>query len=297
MTSIREWWRPAHAPGIQMALTLAAVVLLLRPMGPWYVQAPLLLVGALAIVRPEAARVPGLWLAAALAIGTRLVVDWPLPDNHIYLTAYWCLAAALALQGSTPEAHLALASRLLLALAMTLAVLWKGFLSPDYMDQRFFRVTLIDDPRFASVSMLVGGLTDAELEENRAALEPLPDGAELLDPPILREPPRLRALASLLSWGGVGLEALLALAMWLPHRWARPWQHGLLLLFCLVTYAIAPVAGFGWLLLIMGLCLCRADQVVLRGAYVTTFFVVLLVTEVPWASVLLDGARWMGLAS
>ena len=222
MTSIGDWWRPAQAPGVQMALTLAAIVLLLRPMGPWYVQAPLLFVGALAIVRPDAARVPGLWLAAALAIGLRLVVEWPLPDNHIYLTAYWCLAAALALQGPTPEQHLALASRWLLALAMTLAVLWKGFLSPDYIDQRFFRVTLVEDPRFASVTMLVGGLTEEQLAEDRAALEPLPGGAELLDPPILREPPRLRGLAALLTWGGVGLEALLALAMWLPQRAARP---------------------------------------------------------------------------
>ena len=77
----------------------------------------------------------------------------------------------------------------------------------------------------------------------------------------------------------------------------RRFLLGLLLLFCLVTYAIAPVAGFGWLLLIMGLCLSRPEQRWLRGAYVTTFFVVLLVTEIPWASVLLDGARWLGLAA
>ncbi|BCS33085.1 hypothetical protein TBR22_A23110 [Luteitalea sp. TBR-22] len=291
MTRLRDWWRPAHAPGVQMALTLAAIVLLLRPMGPWYVQAPLLFIGALAIVRPETARVPGLWLAAALAIGARLVVEWPLPDNHIYLTAYWCLAAALALHGQEPEAHLATASRLLLALAMTLAVLWKALLSPDYLDQRFFRVTLIEDPRFASVSMLAGGLTDAQLEENRAALAPLPAGAELLDPPILREPRRLRVLAAGLTWGGVGLEALLALVLWVPGRRARPWQHALLLIFCLVTYAVAPVAGFGWLLLIMGLCLCRPDQHALRATYVATFFVVLLVTEIPWATVLLHAWR------
>lgn len=291
MTSVRDWWRPAHAPGVQMALTLAALVLLLRPMGPWYVQAPLLFIGALSIVRPDAARIPVLWLGAALAVATRLAVDWPLPDNHIYLTAYWCLAAALALQGPMPEEHLATASRLLLALAMTGAVLWKAFLSPDYLDHRFFRVTLVDDPRFASITMLAGGLSEAQLEENRDALAPLPAGAELLDGPILREPARLRALATGLTWGGVGLEALLAAAMWFPQRRARPWQHALLLLFCLVTYAIAPVAGFGWLLLIMGLCLCRPDQPTLRAAYVATFFVVLLVTEIPWATVLLQAWR------
>jgi hypothetical protein len=295
MTSPRSWWRPAPPTGIETALTLAALVLLLRPMGPWYVQAPLLCVGALSIVQPPLARVPALWLAAAAAIGLRLVIDWPLPDNHIYLLAYWCLAAALALQGPSPDAHLARASRLLLAAAMTLAVLWKGLLSPDYIDGRFFRVTLLDDPRFEAVTMLVGGLDEAALDENRAVLSPLPDGAELLDPPELREPAALRAFATALTWGGLGLEALLAAALWMPSRRARAVQHGLLLAFCLITYAFAPVAGFGWLLLIMGLCLCRPDQRVLRGAYVATFFVVLLVTEVPWASLLLQGWRAFGV--
>jgi len=291
MTSARSWWRVADAPGIEMALTLAALVLLLRPMGPWYVQAPLLFIGALSIVKPRVARTPGLWLAATIVIVVRLVVEWPLPDNHIYLLAYWCLAAALALQGPTPEDDLAGASRLLLAGAMTMAVLWKAFLSPDYMDGRFFRVTLIDDPRFESVAMLAGGLTDHELQESRAALDPLPAGAELLDAPVRREPAGLRVLAHALTWGGVGLEALLALVMWLPGSRARPLQHTLLLAFCLVTYFFAPVAGFGWLLLIMGLCLCRPDQHVLRAAYTATFFVVLLATEIPWASLVLDAVR------
>ena len=217
MTSARSWWRVAEAPGIEMALTLAAVVLLLRPMGPWYVQAPLLFIGALSIVRPTAARTPGVWLAATIAIAVRLVVEWPLPDNHIYLLAYWCLRPHWHVQGPSPEDDLAGASRLLIAGAMTMAVLWKAFLSPDYMDGRFFRVTLIDDPRFEAVAMLAGGLTDDQLEENRAALDPLPAGAELLDAPVRHEPPGLRGLARALTWGGVGVEALLAIAMWIPE--------------------------------------------------------------------------------
>jgi hypothetical protein len=291
MTSAHSWWRPADAPGIATALTLAALVLLLRPMGAWYVQAPLLCIGALAIVQPAVARVPALWLAAAGAIAVRLVVDWPLPDNHIYLLAYWCLAAALALQGSAPAADLAAASRLLLAGAMTMAVLWKAVLSPDYMDGRFFRFTLIDDTRFEAVTMLAGRLTDAQLDESREALAPLPEGAELLAPPVLHETAGVRALARLLTWGGVALEAMLALALWIPGTRVRPLQHGLLLAFCLITYAFAPVAGFGWLLLVMGLCLCRPDQHVLRGSYTAAFFVVLLVTEIPWASLVLDAWR------
>jgi hypothetical protein len=50
-----------------------------------------------------------------------------------------------------------------------------------------------------------------------------------------------------------------------------------------MTYAIAPVAGFGWLLLTMGVGLCRAEQQVLRGVYAATWFLVLLYSEIPWA--------------
>ena len=291
MTSARSWWRPTPAPGVELAVTLAAVVLLLRPMGVWYVQAPLLLIGALSIVRPATARVPGLWLIAAITIAVRLVIEWPLPDNHIYLLAYWCFAAAIALHGSAPERDLAESSRLLIAGAMTMAFLWKAFLSPDYMDGRFFRVTLIDDPRFEAVAMLAGSLSEEQVVENRAALDPLPAGAELLDGPELHEPGGMRALARGLTWGGVCVEAMLAVVMWIPGRRVRPIQHALLLAFCLVTYFFAPVAGFGWLLLIMGLCLCRPDQHVLRGTYTVAFFVVLLATEIPWSALALDAVR------
>ena len=62
------------------------------------------------------------------------------------------------------------------------------------MDGRFFRVTLLTDARFADASLVFGGLTPDQMAQNRKFLEPLPDGAELLDPPPFVEPPRLRML-------------------------------------------------------------------------------------------------------
>ena len=59
-------------------------------------------------------------------------------------------------------------------------------------------------------------------------------------------------------------------------------------MFCATTYALAPVAGFGWLLATMGLAQCRPDQRTLRGAYVAVFVLILLYTEIPWAGVLAD---------
>ena len=61
-----------------------------------------------------------------------------------------------------------------------------------------------------------GGLTPDQMAENRKFLEPLPEGAELLDPPAFVEPPRLRALAAVATWGGLVLEALVALLCLIP---------------------------------------------------------------------------------
>jgi hypothetical protein len=142
--------------------------------------------------------------------------------------------------------RLAAQSRSLLALAFSFAVLWKAVLAPDFLDGRFFRVTLMTDPRFGEAVMLMGGLSADDLATNRKALEPLPHGAELLTPTPVIEPPRVRAIASVSTWGVLALEALVAAFMILPAGRLHPnLRHAVLLTFCLVTYAFAPVAGFG----------------------------------------------------
>jgi hypothetical protein len=270
-------------------LRLTAIALLLRPTGPWFVRPAILAAAALVLISPRALRWPLLWSAVALFIGVRIADDWPLADNHIYLLAYWCLAVGLALRDPDPGLALARHSRWLLGLAFALAVVWKAGLSPDFLDGRFFRVTLLTDPRFGEAAMLVGGLTRDELDRNREALRALPDGAELLDPPHVIEPARLRALAAVSTWGILALEALVAIVMFLPaSRAAILLRHGGLLAFCLVTYAFAPVAGFGWLLLVMGLAQCQEGDRWLGYAYVAAFLIVLFYTEVPWAGLLLD---------
>jgi len=173
-------------------------------------------------------------------------------------------------------------SRWLVGCVFACAIIWKGVLAPDFLDARFFRMTLITDDRFSNLSRTVGGLTTAQLTANRAALAPLPAGAETVDGPILVEPDALRRLGFMLTWGGFALEALLAWAFLSPwpaivHRW----RHVALLTFATVTYAAAPVAGFGWLLVAMGYAQCLSSQKRLRLAYIGLFVLVLLYAETP----------------
>jgi hypothetical protein len=277
---------------VDTALRLTAIALLLRPMGGWLVRPSILAAAVLLLIYPRALRSPMLWGAVAVLIAIRIAGDWPLADNHIYLLCYWTLAIALALRAPDPSSAFATTSRWLIGLAFALAVLWKAVLSPDFLDQRFFRVTLLTDPRFGVVAQLIGGLSADELEANRTALAPLPHGAELLDSPEIHEPARLRAFAAIATWGVLVLEAAVSLLMLVPvsDRLALP-RHGVLLLFCGVTYAFAPVAGFGWLLLAMGLAQLGSRQAWLERVYVVAFLVVVFYDELPWAEVLLDYLR------
>jgi hypothetical protein len=140
--------------------------------------------------------------------------------------------------------------------------------------------------------MLIGGLTQEQLDANRKVLEPLPHGAELLNAPSVVEPTRLRLFATISTWGILLLEAAIAILMLLPTRRATAaLRHAALLIFCCATYAFAPVAGCGWLLLVMGLAQTASDQTGLRRAYVAVFLVVLFYSEVPWVSLVLARLR------
>ena len=284
------WLRSAACPPhLEIPLRLTAIALLLRPMGPWFVRPAVLAAAAFVLVSPRALRTPAVWAAVAVLVAVRIADDWPLADNHIYLLGYWALAIALSLRAADVSESFSVTSRWLLGLAFAFAVLWKVSLSPDFLDGRFFRVTLLTDPRFAEAAMLIGGLSDEELESNRRALAPLPGGAALAEPLAVIEPPRLRALATVSTWGIVLLEAACAAAMMLGPQSRIAWlRHTLLLSFCVITYAFAPVAGFGWLVLVMGAGGIAETAVWLRRAYVAAFLVVLFYSEVPWTGLLLD---------
>jgi hypothetical protein len=282
--------RPHHdEDGVaDSVLTLTAIILLLRPLDVWWVAAFVLPAACLSLLSRTVRRAPLTWLLVALFVGARIVVLWPLSDNHIYLLAYWCLAIGLALSSTAPAATLSASSRWLLGGAFGMAILWKAVLSPDYVDGRFFRVTLLTDQRFADAALVFGGLSRDQMAQNRAFLDPLPNGAELLSPPPFVEPPRLRAFAAITTWSGLILEGLIALTCLIPLRRLDIARHVLLLAFCVTTYALAPVAGFGWLIATMGLAQCRPRQRLLLGAYVAVFILILMYSEVPWAGVLAD---------
>ena len=82
-------------------LTLTSIILLLRPFDVWWVTPFVLAAACLSLVFRAVRRAPVTWLLLAVLVAARIVVVWPLSDNHIYLLCYWCLAIGLALSSQT----------------------------------------------------------------------------------------------------------------------------------------------------------------------------------------------------
>jgi len=286
---------PAAGGRLHWALQFTLLDLLLRPIGSWYIRPVILTLACLGLVSNRVRCVPAVFAALALLAAFRIYDDWPLADNHAYLLAYWLFAAAIALTTESAEDALASSARLLLILVFGLAVLWKAVLTPDFLDGTFFRVTLQTDGRFDGLARTVGGLSAEQLAANRAYLtNPLPEGVIPVDPPEYAEPEAFRRLVWFLTWSTLAIESAVALLFALPHKGrVATAAHVSLIVFCVSTYAIAPVAGFGWLLIAMGIALLDSGSR-LRWAYGACFFLLLFYREDGWREFVFSGIGVMG---
>lgn len=274
---------------LNLALRLTLLTLLLRPIGDWFLHPLFLGLAAIGIALPGQLRRPPLWIALTTLTALRVTTNWPMADNHAYLLCYWCLAVVLALLSDDPRACLAFHGRLLIGLAFALATLWKVAFSPDYLDGRFFRVTMLIDSRFTSFVQLAGGLTPDQLESFRGFLTQHVDG-QLLEPlEVPLEPARFIWLAQFMTRWTVLLEGAVAIAfLWPGNRGLAKLRDALLLVFCATTYAVAPVEGFGWLLVAMGIAQCGPARRKTQLLYLVVFALIFFYREAPWAERLLE---------
>lgn len=279
--------RPAEAmKGAWLPVRLTAVFLLLNGGQVWYLIAMTITLAGLGLIFHSLLRRPAIWAVITLVFAAWIIRLWPLVDNHQYLAGYWSLSILIALLFPNPERSLAVSARWLLALVFLWAALWKGILSPDYVDGRFFTVRLMIDTRFEEQARLLSGLSLTEVRQNRAYLDPSrsDEGEEVRTSSEIRMTPRFRFAVKVITWGVLLSEAALALAFLIPWgRWTVALRNGGLLAFCLATFAFAPVRNFGWLLAILGLAQVDPEHPRLRALYVIVWFLIAFVSYAPWA--------------
>lgn len=274
----------AAADRVVLVTAMTLVLLLLYSRGAWYTQVPVAVLGTAGLLLPGLRRSSWFWLGMGAFLAAGYFREWYAIDNHKYLYVYWCLALALALRTGEPRASLAVSARWLVAACFLFATLWK-VLSPDFLDGTFFHYALLTDLRLQWAGELFGGLSAEVSAANRRALEALVGYSAKVSPVELRSSPAVAAAAGVMAWATLAVEGLVALVFAAPERWRLDRLRApLLLAFVLSTYALAPVIGFGWILLILGLA-----QAPDRGAIPTAYAVVFLLLplyRIPWHDLL-----------
>ena len=270
---------------MELALRVFLIVLVLDAPVFWFQRVPLQLFGVLGLIWPALGRDARYWAGLTALVSWPLFWNWPFSDNHDYLRAFTALAVTLALTTPEPARALRLSARLLLGGTFFFAVLWKVVISPDWLDGTFFRVTLLSDPRFHDLAVLVGGASWEALDAFDAALRAFWTGAGRW-PGDFVEPPGIAPLALALTGFTAAIESGIALAFLWP-RLAR-YRNWLLITFGATTFAFATVRGFGWLLMTLGLAQCEDDERRAQIAYVATLLLIAAYDSVPWTRMLID---------
>ena len=269
----------------ELAARLTLLTLLFTHIGSWHVRPLVLLLAGYGLLAPGALRSSLLWLALAALSGWRVLEDWPLADNHAYLLAYWCLALSIAFATSQPARMLPHQARWLIGLVFLLAVLQKGS-TANFVDGTFFSTLYLLDPRFEDLTVLLTSLSYADLDAARQMMEADFRVLTRTSLPFLI-PSSLRAVSWFSTWWSLLEQAAAAIAFLAP---VGSWLHGkrdfFLVLFCLTAYAVAPVPGFGWLLIAMAISQCAAGR--WRTLYLFSFGMLALYYYVPWASMLVN---------
>jgi hypothetical protein len=275
---LRDFAWPRLAP-MRVLPLLTVVLLLTSAPEQWYLRGPLVALFALGVAFRSWLASPYYWYAVATLLGTTVYLNWANSDNHKYLFVYWTLAlcAALTLPKAQQAPALARASRWLIGLCMLLATIWK-VISPDYLNGSFFEYTLLCDERFAGLAHQAAGLPLAELAANRelkgVVLEGQFRGQSLTEATLVTSPAVAR-VAQAMTWWTIGIEGLLAvLFLWPDNRRIAPLRNGALLIFAATTYVVAPVRGFGWILMLLGMAQCKDDEHRTRLAYLAMLVVI-----------------------
>lgn len=119
-------------------------------------------------------------------------------------------------------------------------------------------------------------------ELNAQAMSSLRSYDSTLTEVSLVSTPQLEWLALFMGWEGFLIESLVGLSFLLPGSWALGrWRDVLLLLFVATTYALVPVFGFAWIVLIMGLASHSGRMPYPKVVY-TTVFLLVYIYQFPW---------------
>lgn len=279
--------RYSQADAIEFSAQFTLLTLLFAQVGNEFSRPFILLLAALGLLLPQGYRHPLLWLALCFFTSFRVFYEWPMADNHSYLLAVWCLSLTVACSSLETSRILANNARVLIGLVFLLASFQKT-LSPDYLDGTFFRYLFLADNRFEDFVVLFGNLSYQQINHARELLDASQFSPLNVNDQIAPISSSFHLLVILSTWWKLLDQFAVACCFLAPVKsHLHKSRDFMLLIFCITAYAVAPVPGFGWLLISMALAQSE-NSTRIRIAYFAVFFLVLFYYEVPWARILVD---------
>lgn len=277
-----------HDSTFDLLAVLTIVLMMMHAPGIWYTRTPLIAFLICGLIKRELTRLPIFWFSISGLIAADVITGWFFVDNHKFVELYWCLtmfciaSAPLAIREEVRTMN----ARWMLGAVMLFAVLWKG-ISYSYMSGQFFEFTLLTDVRFQHMAHWFGGIEYGLLQGNRETLSwfktfHLQGG--VAESALIESNAGIRRLALFMTWWTILIEGFIGLLYVLPARikhigFIRDYS---LLAFAATTYLFAPVVGFGWLLMIMGIA--QTDSPFRRRLFVVAF-VLIQVYEMPYSAI------------
>jgi len=229
----------------KLALQLTLLDFILKPVGSWVIRALVLTVAILALLIPGLLKNTLVWFLLAALTLTWLILDWPLSDNHAYLLFVWCFAVFLSTL-IKEKSMLSKNARVMIGLVFVFAFIWKAFLSPDFLDGKFFSLNMVEDPRFSEFTQLSCDIKNDELNNFRNYVKQHVDGNLLHKENIKFDLKCLNKVSFFLTCYSISLEFIIALLFLLPKRlYISKFRDYFLILFCVSIYSVATVEGFG----------------------------------------------------
>ncbi len=263
-----------------LALRLTLLDLILRPIGSWEIRVPVLITSILGLVIPGLLKSPVIWFLLTGFTLSRVIFDWPLSDNHAYLLFIWCFAIFLSAL-KKDKILLTKNARLMIGLVFVFAFIWKAFLSPDFLDKRFFSVNMIEDPRFSEFTQVTCNISKDDLDYFRDYVKQHVDGNLVFAEVINFNLKCIYKIAGFLTYYTIFLELLVALFFLIPKKISiSKYRDYFLILFCISIYSVATVEGFGWLLIAMGISQSDNKKLPILF-YIFAFLIILIYREVP----------------
>ena len=270
-----------------LALRLTLLDLILRPIGSWEIRVPVLITSILGLVIPGLLKNPAIWFLLTVFTLSRVIVDWPLSDNHAYLLFLWCFAIFISAL-KKDKILLTKNARLMIGLVFLFAFIWKAFLSPDFLDKRFFSVNMIEDPRFSEFTQVTCNISKDDLNYFRDYVKQHVDGNLVFAEVINFNLKCINKIAGFLTYYTIVLELLIALFFLIPKKISiSKYRDYFLILFCISVYSVATVEGFGWLLIAMGISQSDNKKLPIL-LYILSFFIILFYREVPILNIILE---------